>query len=125
MELRQLTAHERLTHICFIDYDREMALVVEKKNASGDSEIVAVSRMNKQHGTTSALTAVIIRDDFQHKGIGTELFLHQLEIACAEGLKHLLCNMLADDNVMQTICKKVGFRVTSTKDKVMQAEIDL
>ena len=72
--------------------------------------------MNKQHGTTSALTAVIIRDDYQHKGIGTELFRRQLDIARTEGLKHVLCNMLADDTVMQTICKRVGFRITTAKE---------
>jgi acetyltransferase len=125
LELWQRTAHERLTQICFIDYDREMALIAEKKNASGESEIVAVSRMYKQHGTTSALMAVIIRDDYQHKGIGTELFRRQLDIARAEGLKHVLCNMLADDTVMQTICKRLGFRVTRTDDKILQVEIDL
>ena len=31
LKLSQRTAHERLTRICFIDYDREMALVVEHK----------------------------------------------------------------------------------------------
>ena len=30
LKLTQRTAHERLTRICFIDYDREMALVVER-----------------------------------------------------------------------------------------------
>ena len=35
LKLRQRTAHERLTRICFIDYDREMALVAERKNADG------------------------------------------------------------------------------------------
>ena len=30
MNLSQRIAHERLTRICFIDYDREMALVAER-----------------------------------------------------------------------------------------------
>jgi acetyltransferase len=32
MNLSQRVAHERLTRICFIDYDREMALVAERRN---------------------------------------------------------------------------------------------
>ena len=32
MNLEQRTTHERLTRICFIDYDREMALVAEHRN---------------------------------------------------------------------------------------------
>src|SRR5215211_5577219 len=38
MGLDQRTAHERLTRICFIDYDREMALVAERTEA-GEPEI--------------------------------------------------------------------------------------
>ena len=32
MKLSQRVAHERLTRICFIDYDREMALVAERSD---------------------------------------------------------------------------------------------
>ena len=32
LNLSQRTAHERLTRMCFIDYDRGMALVAEREN---------------------------------------------------------------------------------------------
>ena len=41
LELWRRTAHERLTHICFIDYDREMALVAEKRRAAGSRDCCA------------------------------------------------------------------------------------
>src|SRR5439155_14885933 len=48
MNLEQRTQHERLTRICFIDYDREMALVAERRNPqTGEPEILAVGRMSK------------------------------------------------------------------------------
>src|SRR5581483_5821326 len=50
LKLSQRTAHERLTRICFTDYDREMPLVVERKKADGDREILAVGRLSKLHG---------------------------------------------------------------------------
>src|SRR6202041_1857154 len=40
MNLPQRVAHERLTRICFIDYDREMALVAARRG-----EILAVARL--------------------------------------------------------------------------------
>ena len=125
MALWQRTAHERLTHICYIDYDREMALVSEVKNAKGEPEIVAVSRMSKQHGTNSALTAVVIRDDFQHKGIGSELFRRHLDIARSEGVQKVICNMLAEDKESQAITKKLGFKQAPKGDKFVQAEMEL
>ena len=39
LKLTQRVAHERLSRICFIDYDREMALVVERPNDTGEPEI--------------------------------------------------------------------------------------
>ena len=35
MKLSTRVAHERLTRICFIDYDREMALVAERQDPRG------------------------------------------------------------------------------------------
>jgi len=43
LNLEQRITHERLTRICFIDYDREMALVAERRNPeTGESEILGV-----------------------------------------------------------------------------------
>ena len=123
--MTQRTAHERLTRICFIDYDREMALVAERADGKNTPEIVAVSRMSKEHGTTSAELAAIIRDEFHHKGLGSELFRRQLDIARVEGLKRVSCNMLAENNDIKAICKKLGFTVTDLSEKLAHAEITL
>jgi acetyltransferase len=49
--LSQRVEHERLTRICFIDYDRTMALVVERPHPeTGEQEIIAVGRLNKEVG---------------------------------------------------------------------------
>lgn len=81
--------------------------------------------MSKQHGTNSAYTAVIIRDDYQGKGLGTDLFRRALEVARDEGLKRVHCNMLAEDQEMHHICKKLGFVVTETNEKLAHGEITL
>src|SRR5262249_21691611 len=74
MNLNQRTAHERLTRICFIDYNNEMALVAEHKNAeTGKSEILAVGRLVKIQGTNEAEFAILITDKYQRCGLGKEL----------------------------------------------------
>ena len=48
INLSHRVAHERLTRICFIDYDREMALVAERTDpVTGSPEIIAVGRLIK------------------------------------------------------------------------------
>ena len=50
VRLSQRVAHERLTRMCFVDYAREMALVVEHRTRTGVREILAVGRLIKSHG---------------------------------------------------------------------------
>ncbi len=45
IKLQTRVAHERLTRICFIDYDREMALVADYLNPdTREREILGVGR---------------------------------------------------------------------------------
>jgi len=41
---------ERLQRICFIDYDREMALAAEYKKGDGSPEIIAIGRLSRLRG---------------------------------------------------------------------------
>ena len=61
--------HERLRRVCFIDYDREIALVVDLKNRDGDHQILGVGRLIKEHGSNEAEFAVLISDPWQGKGL--------------------------------------------------------
>ena len=71
--LRQRVAHERLTRICVIDYDREMVLVAEgKRSASTAPQIVGVGRLSKLHWSEEAEFALLVSDEFQQHGLGTE-----------------------------------------------------
>ena len=87
MNLEQRIAHERLTRICFIDYDREMALVAERRNPeTGESEILGVGRMMKIHGTNEAEVAVLVSDQWQGRGLGKELLARLLIVGADEKL---------------------------------------
>ena len=60
-----LVAHERLMRNCFIDYDREMALVVERVSPStGEREILAVGRLTKTRAADEAELAALVGDLF-------------------------------------------------------------
>ncbi|HEU5451864.1 MAG TPA: bifunctional acetate--CoA ligase family protein/GNAT family N-acetyltransferase [Terriglobales bacterium] len=123
----QRTAHERLTRICFIDYDREMALVAELRDAkSGVTRILAVSRFSRLHGTDAAELTVVVADEAQHQGLGTELMRRTLEIARAENVRKVRCTMLPENHDMQAICRRLGFHVEHVADRnLVRAEIEL
>jgi acetyltransferase len=125
MGLGQRTAHERLTRICFVNYDRDMALVAERK-ANGASEVLAVSRLTRLHGTEMAEATVVVLDEAQHMGLGTELMKRTIEVARAEKLKQVVATMLAENEDMLTICKKLGFKIAKVEGRdLVRAELAL
>ena len=127
MNLEQRTTHERLTRICFIDYDREMALVAEWRNPeSGEGEILGVGRMTKVQGTSEGEVAVLVSDKWQGKGLGRELLARALTVAGDEKLTKLTADILPDNREIMRICEKLGFSLKhSLEDEVVRAEYQL
>ena len=128
MNLDRRTAHDRLTRICFIDYDREMALVAERENPeTGEREILGVARLSSPGGARhEAEFSVLISDAFQRQGLGTLLMTHLLEVGREEGLRRITADILYDNRPMQRLSKKLGFRVRRDKEEmVMKANLDL
>jgi acetyltransferase len=126
LKLTQRTAHERLTRACFIDYNREMALVAEGRNDADEPEIIAVGRLSKLHGRDEAELAAVATDAAQHKGLGTELYRRLIEFARDEKLKLVVSNMLPENREMRALCVKHGFKMFSNlEDNMIRAELEL
>lgn len=127
LKLSDRISHDRLARISFIDYAREIILVVERENPrTGEGEIIGVSRLSKLHGTDSADFTIVISDAWQGKGLGTELVARHLEIARAEGILHVQSALLPEADNMRHIFEKFGFRFTQAADtQAMLAEIEL
>jgi len=126
LKLTQRTAHERLTRICFVDYNREMALVAERRNEAGEPELLAIGRLSKLHGRDEGELAAVAIDAAQHKGLGTELYRRLIEVAREEKLKKLISNMLPENREMRALCVKHGFKMFSNlEDNMIRAELDL
>lgn len=124
LKLSQRTAHDRLTRICFIDYDREMALVVEHKLADGTPEIIAIGRLSKLRGRNAAELAVLVDDRYQHLGMGTELYRRLIAVAHDEKLQLVVSTILTENRDMLTICEKLGFQLQpDMQDNTVRAEL--
>jgi acetyltransferase len=110
IKLDQRIAHERLTRICFNDYDREIALVAERKGSKGGPpEIIGVGRLSKAHGRNDAEFALLVSDESQRQGLGTELLKRLVQVGRDEKVGRITAIILADNLGMQQVSKKVGF----------------
>jgi acetyltransferase len=122
-----LITNERLARICFSDYDREIALVVERIEPVLDQrQIIAVARLIKDHVANEAELAIVISDDWQSKGLGSKLLSDLLEIGRKEGLDRIGGPILPKNYVMQHLCRKRGFTLRhDLLEDAIEATIEL
>jgi acetyltransferase len=127
LSLSSRVAHERLARICFVDYDRVIALVVDHKNkATGQRQILGVGRLIKLNAKNEAEVAILVSDQYQKQGLGIELLRCAVQVARDENLGSVSAEMLRDNMTAQRLFKKVGFRLRPPADSsCISAVLDL
>ena len=126
LKLGQRISHERLRRICFIDYDRETALVAERVDgATGRADIVGVGRLSRLHGTDDGEYAIIVSDAFQGKGLGTELLKRLVQIGRREGMKRIVASILPENTGMLKVSERLGFALLPKDRQTVFVVLDL
>jgi len=116
--------HDRLTRICFIDYDREIALLALRTNPeTRQQEVAAVGRLSKLHGRNEAEFSILVSDLYQRRGLGTELLRRLIEIGRAEKLDRITAAILPENREMQIVAGRLGYglKLSSSGDLVNAA----
>ena len=109
LKLEHRIAHERLTRICFNDFDRELAIIgISRSSKPGSEEIIGIGRLIKVHGVKEAEFAIVVSDQWQNQGLGTHFLKLLLEIGRREGMEMIFGYILPENYTMQKICKSLG-----------------
>lgn len=124
INLSQRTAHEYLVRVCHIDFNREVALVVEYDHPEHGKQIIAGGRLSKSDEDDSAEFALLISDDYQRQGLGTELLQRLIQVGRDEGVAAIVAFMLPSNIGMKRICERLGFTF-SYEDDTLKAHLDL
>ena len=125
LKLARRTAHDALTRVCFVDYDREMALVAERRGDSPtERQILAVASLTKLSRKNHGEVAVLVTDSYQRHGIGNELVRRLVEVARDEHLDRVVASTKTDNYGMCAVFKRLGFALSIEDDEV-RAELDV
>jgi acetyltransferase len=121
------TAHDALTRICFVDYDREMVLVAERRDAhTGERSIIALADLTKLYNTKKAEVAVVVRDDCQRHGLGFELIRRLVDVARDERLEDVVATTMTENRGMCAVFRRLGFTLSvDPGDDTVEAELRL
>ena len=79
-------------------------------------EMLGIGRLSRVHGTHDAEMAVLVSDDFQGRGLGTELLQRLIKIAREEKIERITADILAENRTMQRVCERVGFQLKYDPD---------
>ena len=100
--------HEWLILFCNIDYDRHMAIVAEITE-NGKRKIIGVGRLIMEPDFQSGEFAIVIHDRYQHEGLGYKLVEMLIGIGRERGLEEVVGNVLAENEKMLKLARKLGF----------------
>ncbi len=118
-------SHQRLITKCFIDYDRELALVAEYVDGSGTRQIAGIARLVREHAGDSAEVAFVVADKYQHQGLGTRLLDYTIEVARNERIATLEGAILSDNYNMRDMFTRAGFHFGTPDSGTVEARLSL
>ncbi|MBN2172826.1 MAG: bifunctional acetate--CoA ligase family protein/GNAT family N-acetyltransferase [Bacteroidales bacterium] len=117
-------SHEVATQFCFIDYDREMAIVAEIE-IKGRKKLIGVGRLIGDPDVVVSEYAVLVTDAWQHKDLGQILTAYCLEIAVQSGIRRVAAETTKDNKAMIAVFRKLGFKVNFNDDTTVSVSKEL
>jgi acetyltransferase len=115
--LEARVSHQNLMYECFIDYGQEMALVADFHNTeSREHEIWALGRLAKMPGAPEGEIDLLVSDEHQQEGLGTELLRRLIEVARDEKLERIGAKVLAENDAIRLLGRHFDFQVGPCTD---------
>lgn len=115
MQNVQQLSDEMLFKFTQIDYDQEMAFIAYSLEHEKPVEI-GVTRYSINPDGTSCEFALVVRDDYQHQGIGSQLLESLIDHARQKGLSIMNGEVLKENSGMLQLAKLHGFTVQSCEE---------
>jgi acyl-CoA hydrolase/GNAT superfamily N-acetyltransferase len=108
--------HERLQEFAVIDYTREMVILAVTTDKEKE-EILGVAQYGIDEGTHTGEVGVVVRDDVQGRGIGTELLSYLTYLAKRQGLLGFTAEVLVENRPMMNLFEKMGFDIEKRRSE--------
>jgi acetyltransferase len=107
--LNELT-QQMLVRFTQLDYGRELALIAVQEHGENETQI-GVARYVINADGESCEFALVVADNWHHKGIGIFLMNALIDAARQRGLKTMDGEILSDNANMRSLAAKIGFSV--------------
>jgi len=117
-------SHDVASQFCFIDYDREIAIVAEVEE-EGQKKIIGVGRLIADPDVEVMEYAILITDAWQKKELGFTITNYCMEIAKMRGVKILAAETTKDNKPMISVFRKLNFKIRFNEDTTVSVSKDI
>jgi len=108
--------HERLQEFAVIDYTKEMVILALIPGEEKE-DVLGVAQYGIDEGTHTGEVGVVVRDDFQGRGVGTELLSYLTYLAKRQGLLGFTAEVLVENRPMMNLFEKMGFDIEKRRSE--------
>jgi len=108
--------HERLQEFVVIDYSKEMVILAILQRGVKE-EVIGVGQYGIDERTHTAEIALVVKDEYQNKGVGRILLEYLTELAKKQGLLGFTAEVLADNRIMLHLFEGMGFEIEKRYDE--------
>ena len=108
-----------------VNMDRRKGLAVAALSGRSVPVIIAEARCVLEPAAPDAEFAIAVADEFQRRGLGTQLLRILVAYASRTGIRRLFGEILAENDAMLALARRLGFQIrTNPKDpRTMLASI--
>ena len=107
--------HKFIQDFTTLDLSKDMAIAALVKDIGGE-QVVGVAQYNLNQTTKRAEVSFIVRDDWQAKGIGTDLLEILTDIARKRGVAGFDARVLVQNQLMLGVFYNSGFKITTKRE---------
>lgn len=117
------TSHDQLSHLWSTDPAKETVLAAQYEDQqTGEVRILGMGWLIRQPETNKGEMALIINDEMQQHGLGTQMLKRIIELGHEQKLDGITGDILPENRAMQRLCEKLGFNLSfSWEDKLVKA----
>jgi acetyltransferase len=112
----KLSTHEMATRYCFIDYDREIAIVAEVEE-EGQRKLAGVCRLVADSNHEAAEYGVLVVDRWQSRGLGGTMTDYSVEVAKRWGAKRIVAEVAKNNARMLSTFRNRGFTLNDDQEE--------
>lgn len=117
-------SHEVATRYCYIDYDREIAIVAEIIE-DGKKKLIGVGRLIADPDHETVEYAILIPDAWQQKDLGNIITDFCMEVAIGRKFKKIVAQTTTDNKRMISVFQKRGFEIViNNQDSTVDVFMD-